>query len=83
MNDLQTLLVTVLGTLLGFLAIWPILVRREPDRNTAKFLGIEINLSTPGVVVLAIGSRLLVLPAFVPHRDGGLPGFASSSGNHR
>ncbi len=55
-------------------------MRRDPARNAAKFLGIELDLSTPGLAVLVAGCGLLVLPAFVPHRPGGLPSFRWSAG---
>ena len=80
MNDLQILITTILGTLLVLVAIWLIAVRRDPARNAAKFLGIELDLSTPGLAVLVAGCGLLVLPAFVPHRPGGLPSFGWSAG---
>jgi hypothetical protein len=80
MNDLQILLISILGTLLVLLAVWLIAVRRDPARNAAKFFGIELDLSTPGLVVLVAGCGLLALPAFVPHRPGGLPTFRSSDG---
>ncbi len=79
MNDLQILLTTILGALLVLVAVWQILVRRDPDQNTAKFLGIEFDLSTPGLVVLAAGCALLVLPAFLPYRPGGLPSFGRTT----
>ena len=79
MNDLQILLTTILGALLVLVAVWQIVVRRNPDRNTAKFLGIEFDLSTPGLVVLAAGCTLLVLPAFLPYRPGGLPSFGGTA----
>src|SRR5262245_38895107 len=80
MNDLQILVVTILGALLVLVAVWLIAVRRDPARNSAKFFGIELDLSTPGIVVLLAGCGLLALPGFVPHRPGGLPSFGWSSG---
>lgn len=80
MNDLQILVTTILGALLVLVAIWLIAVRRDPARNTAKFLGIELDLSTPGLAVLVAGCGLLVLPAYVPHRPGGLPASPWSAG---
>lgn len=85
MNDLQILIVTLLGAALIAIAVWLIVVRRDSSRNVVRFLGMEFDLSTPGVVVLLAGCGLLVLPAFVPHRPGGLPSLgpffaASSSG---
>ena len=79
MNDLQILITTILGALLVLVAVWQILMRRDPDRNTAKFLGIEFDLSTPGLVVLAAGCALLILPAFLSYRPGGLPGFGGAA----
>jgi len=80
MNDLQILVTTILGALLVLVAVWLIAVRRDPARNAAKFFGIELDLSTPGLAVLVAGCGLLVLPAFVPHRPGGLPSFAWPAG---
>ena len=70
MNDLQILLTTILGSLLVIVAVWQIAVRRDSGRSTAKFLGIELDLSTPGLVVLVVGCGLLVLPAFLSYRPG-------------
>jgi hypothetical protein len=80
MNDLQTLVATILGALLVLVAVWLIAVRRDPARNSAKFLGIELDLSTPGLAVLVAGCALVVAPAFVPHRPGGLPSFGWPGG---
>jgi hypothetical protein len=80
MNDLQILLATILGALLVLLAAWMIAVRRDPARNTAKFFGIELDLSTPGLGVLVVGCGLLLASAFLPHRPGGLPSFLPSRG---
>ena len=80
-NDLQILIATVLGALLVLVAVWLIAVRHDPARNTAKFFGIELDLSTPGLAVLVAGCGLLVAPAFVPHRPGGLSFGWPSSGS--
>lgn len=76
MNDLQTLIFTVLGVLLIGLAIWLIVVRRDSGRNAGEFLGMKFDLSTPGLAVLIVGCGLLVVPTLVPHRPGGLPSIA-------
>jgi hypothetical protein len=79
MNDLQILVATILGALLVLVAVWLIAVRRDPARNAAKFFGIELDLSTPGLAVLVAGCGLLVAPAFVPYRPGGLPSFGGAA----
>lgn len=72
MNDSQTVVVMAFGGILILLGIYLILVRQEPGRNRAKFLGVEFELSTPSLVVLVLGGLMLVIPAFVPHRPGGV-----------
>jgi hypothetical protein len=73
MNDFQTAVATILGALLILVAAWLVLMRRDPERNRAKFAGLEFELSTPALIVLAAGCGLLVGPAFLPHRPGGMP----------
>lgn len=85
MNDLQTLIVYILATILIGLSVWLIVVRRETGRNTVKLFGMVFDLSAPGLVVLVAGCGLLVLAAVVPHRPGGLQGLRSllaGSGDH-
>jgi hypothetical protein len=72
MNDLQIAIVTILGAGLVVFAAWLMAFRRESGHSRAKLFGIELELSTPGLVVLAAGCGLLVLPVLVPHRPGGL-----------
>jgi hypothetical protein len=80
MNDLQILVTMILGALLVLVAVWLITMRRDPAHNKVRLFNIELDLSTPGLVVLVAGCGLLLLPAFVPYRPGGLPSFAWSAG---
>lgn len=73
MNDLQVAVATTLGALLVLVAAWLLIVRRDAGQNRGKFLGIELELSTPALVVLLVGAGLLIGPAFAPRRPGGWP----------
>jgi hypothetical protein len=83
MNDLQIFVTTILGALLVPTALWLIVQRRDSARNAVKILGIELDLSTPGIAVLVAGCGLLVLPAFLPYRPGGLLIFPIFNGQDR
>jgi hypothetical protein len=72
MNELQIVIVTVLGAALALLGAWLMLFRRDLGANRGKIFGIEFEVSTPALVVLLAGCGLLIFPAFVPHRPGGL-----------
>ena len=80
MNDLQIAIVTVLGAGLTIFAAWFMVARRDAGQSRAKLIGIELELPTPGLVVLIAGCGLLILPALVPHRPGGSSLLAGSGG---
>ena len=68
MNDLQQILATVLGIAMILVGLVLIVVRKDSAASHVKIWNVEVNLSTPALVVLVVGCGLFVLPIFVPHK---------------
>ena len=68
MNDFQQIAATVLGILLILVGLALVVFRKDTSANHLKVWNVEVNLSTPALVVLAAGCALFALPIFAPHK---------------
>jgi hypothetical protein len=80
MNDVQQVIATGLGTILILAGLALIVLRRDSGANQVKLWNLEVNLSTPALLVLIAGCGLFALPLFVPHRDSAWMIFPASGG---
>ena len=70
MNDFQQIAATVLGILLILVGLALVIFRKDSAASHVKLWNLEVNLSTPALVVLIAGCGLFALPMFVPHKAG-------------
>lgn len=68
MNEVQQIAATVLGIVLILAGLALIVLRRDSATNHVKLWNIEVNLSTPALVVLIAGCGLFALPLFAEHK---------------